>query len=191
MTGILDARSSPISARALTRPAVAITPSPDRRDLILAVSPGAVETAYAALLGLRARGAVTIVTASRRDANDLTDIVAAFGMAAAQIRYIRDRAGLISILSSAGGVIDVYEATAPAICDAAFIAGCIGAPVLDLTAPTGAAAAAEAFAASDPRKDPAAAQGFAAARPMEPFANDLHALIEAGFARAQQSVAAA
>ena len=191
MTGVLDARSSPISARLLTRPAIAITPPPDGTDLMLAVAPGAIETAYAALLGLRAKGAVTCLAVTRRDANDLTDIAAAFGMAAARIRFVRDRAGLLAAVAAAGGLIDIHEAAAPAVSDAAFVAGCIGAPVLDLTAPIGAAAAAEAFAASKPRKNPAAATGFAAARPMASFADDLHALIEAGFARARQPVAAA
>lgn len=192
MTGVLDAKSPPITDATLARPAVAAAPASDINDLMLAVAPGAVETAYAALLGLRACGAaVTILTTSRRDANDLMDIVAAFAMAAAQIRYIRDRAGLVAAISNAGGLIEVKAAAATAVSDAAFIAGCFGAPVLDLTSPKDAAAAAEAFAASDPRKDPVAGQGFAAARPLASFAKDLHALIEAGFVRAQQPVAAA
>ncbi len=186
--GVLDPTSPPIAGASLTRPAVPVAPATEAGHLMLSIAPGAVETAYAALLGLRTYdAAVTLLTATRRDANDLTDIVVAFKMDAAQIRYIRDRAGVLASIASTCGMIDVRGATASAASDAAFAAGCVGAPVLALTAPTGAAAAAGAFAATKPRKDPAAATGFAAARPLAPFAGNLHALVETGFSRALQS----
>lgn len=190
--GILDATADEATARSLPRPAAMITPTASENDLTLAVAPGAIETAYAALLGLRGYDApLTILTVSRRDANDLTDIIAAFGMSATQVRYARNRAGLTAAMVGAGGLIDVHDETAPAYGDAAFVAGCIGAPVLRLVAPAGAGAAANAFAASLPRKDLALAADFAVSRPISTFAGDLYALIEAGFTPAMQPGAVA
>lgn len=188
---ILDATHNPAAVRSLPRPATPILPSDDTSDLILAVAPGAVETAYAALRGLRGGDAVVIVlTTSRRDANDLTDIIAAFGMPSAHVRYARTRAGIAAAMTRASGLIEIGDEGRPGLSDATFVAGCLGAPVLALTIPTGAGEAAAAFAASDPRPDPKVAKDFAAKRPMAGFANNLHALIEAGFARAKQSFAA-
>lgn len=190
--GVLDAAPASIAATSLPRPAVTITPSAAANDLILAVSPGAIETAYAALLGLKGHSApLTVLTASRRDANDLTDVIAAFGMSTTYVRYARNRAGLVAAMISAGGLIDINEEAAPAFSDTAFVARCIGAPVLNLTSARQAGAAAKAFATSNLRKDPAAAAGFAAARPIATFARDLHKLITAGFAHARQQAAAA
>lgn len=190
--GVLDAAPASIAATSLPRPAVTITPSAAANDLILAVSPGAIETAYAALLGLKGHSApLTVLTASRRDANDLTDVIAAFEMSTTYVRYARNRAGLVAAMISAGGLIDINEEAAPAFSDTAFVARCIGAPVLNLTSAPQAGAAAKAFATSNLRKDPAAAAGFVAARPIATFARDLHKLITAGFAHARQQAAAA
>ena len=189
--GVLDATPASITGASLRRPSAAITPA-SANHLVMAVAPGTVETAYAALRGMKSQNAsLTVLCTSRRDANDLADIVNAFEMAGAQIRYIRNRASVAFAMAGAGGLIDLCDASAQAISDAAFAARCVGAPVLPLITPDGAAKAAAAFAASEPQKDPIAARKFAAARPVAAFANDLHALIEAGFTRAMQADAAA
>ncbi len=188
--GVLDGATPSLTATTLSRPAALITPSAEARDLVLAVAPGAVETAYAALLEIRGvTSSLTILTVSKRDAVDLADIVAAFGMTAAHVQHVQYRAEFAAAMGGARGVIDINERHAPASA-AAFVAGCIGAPVLTLTTVKGANAAA-AFVASSPRRDPAAAHEFTAARPITAFANNLHALIETGFARALQQTSAA
>lgn len=190
--GVLDATPASSATVSLPRPAVSLAAEGGSNDLVMAVAPGAVETAYAALLGLKGDNAsLVVLTASRRDANDLTDIIAAFGMSAAHVRYARNRPALFSATTQASGLIDVTDKAAPALGDAAFVAGCIGAPVLRLSSTGRAGEAAAAFAASKPCRDPAAADEFAATRPLADFANDVHALIEAGFAHAMKRDAAA
>ena len=189
--GVLDATADPLTIQSILRPAAFISPSPDIIEFILAVTPGEIETAYAALVGLRGQGAsLTILTALRRDANELPDIIAAFGMPDARVRYVRNRAGLVAALTGAGGVIDIGDEARLGLSNAAFVAACLGAPVLTLNTPDGAGEVAEAFAVMAPDRDPIAAKEFKAARPLEPFAGDLHALIEAGFAHAKQAAAA-
>ncbi len=190
--GVLDATHGSAIGLPLSRPSATIAPAADNNDLIMAVAPSTVETAYATLRGVKSQGAaLTLLCTSRRDANDLAGIIAAFGIAAARIRYIRTRVDIASAMAGVGGLIDLCDADAPALSDTTFTARCLGAPVLTLNAPDGAAAAAEAFAASAPRKDHAAAQSFADTRPITPFAKGLHALIEAVFAHAMQPGAAA
>ena len=177
------------AARALRRPAAAIAGTPRAADLALAVAPGGMETAYAALLGLADIAAsLLIIAATRRDANDLIDIADALQMDRTSVRYVRTRRDIAQAAASAGGLID---ASGRGQSDAAFIARCVGAPVLSLSAPDGASDQAVQFAASRPDHDKAAAETFHRSRPAADFANGLAALIEAGFQRARQSTEAA
>ena len=188
--GALDGAPLPLRASSLVRPAATISALPQTDDLALAVGPGAIETAYAALLGLAGESAsVAIIAAARRDANDLIDIIDALQITSARVRYVRSRKDAVAAATCAGGLIDALMPD-HGLSDAGFAAHCVGAPVLSLTSRDTATRQAADFAAAKPARDPAAAQEFAAARPASAFADSLVTLIEAGFHQARTGNAA-
>ncbi|MBX2855411.1 MAG: hypothetical protein KTR21_10500 [Rhodobacteraceae bacterium] len=189
--GALDEGASVQSAMILRRPAPKITAQQRSEEIGLAVTPGAIETTYAALCGLAGRAEpIVLLAATRRDANDAMDMVAALKASHIRISRIRARWDIAYAACTIRGLIDV-TGSANASSNAAFIANCIGAPVLRLFSPEGAGEAAAAFVASAPICDLAAAQEFCGARPAAAFAEDLHTLIEAGRRQAVQKVDAA
>lgn len=190
VVGVLDAVAEPQNASILRRPAAGISAAVRRDDLALAVAPGAIETAYAALLGLaRVEASVGVIASARRDANDLADIIHALQATRAQVRYARSRKEAATAACGVGGLIDI-AADAQDLSDAGFAARCVGAPVLRLHSSKDASQQAVAFAQEKPDRDSAAARKFARARPLSAFANDLRSLIEAGHHRAQTGRAA-
>lgn len=188
--GELDAVAGDQAAMTLRRPAVTITALSDAHDIALAVAPGAIETAYSALLGLVSTEKPLVAFAvTRRDANDLSDMINALDLRDAHVRYLRNRNEIARSAAALSGLIDAGDADGR-MSDLAFVARCIGAPVLSLTTPSGAGEAAKAFVSNGPQRDAAAARHFRATRSLQAFADDLHTLIEAGYRRALQPSAA-
>lgn len=180
--GALDAPSEGAIGHSLNRPAITLPSTAEAPGLAMAVEPDAIETAYAALKGLAGGAAttLTLLASTRRDANDLTDIRMALGLAEVRVRYIRSRSDIADAVSAVSGLIIAADEARLGISDAAFAARCVGAQILTLTSPAGAADAATSFVEGRPVRDAAAASAFTAARPIQTFANDLHTLIETG-----------
>ncbi len=197
--GILDGVPGAPFGWTLHRPALLISPVNTGRgaDIVVTVAQGAIEAAYATLIAFTAQDrsklpkTLDVVATTRRDSNDLADILTAFDLQGVRVRYLRERADIVAIVSGAGGLIDISSAAMPGQSDAIFAARCNGLPMLALTSRDTVTDAVVEFLATPQMADASAAAAFRKERSIETFATGLLAFIGAGHRRAALAAEAA
>lgn len=191
--GAMDAQlTGMLMDRMMHRPVVFLTTNEPVFDVLIAVDPGAIETAYAVLRALGDSGRIraAMLAQTQRDVDDLMDMAPVLGPGEVPIRHAVDRASVVAAVASAKSFIGVSDRKWAGLTDGEFVARSLGSSVLSVTSPAMVAESAPDFLDQICGRDPAAADAFAEVRQAKRFAVDLLSLIEEGARRARRAAAA-